>query len=126
MLWREFENYKRIWHERPPRLGILVRGRGRRPQISGYDKHAVGLQVQPHGPRAVLRSLNFPTSIMRELGRELEGLLEQLGSAHQTTFNANWTCLDVVAVEVINPAPLTTEPELSKMALLAVGALKFV
>ena len=55
-------------------------------------------------------SLNFPTSIMRELGGELEGLLEQLRSAHQTIFTANWICREVVAVAVARPAPPTATP----------------
>src|SRR6267143_2552811 len=44
---------------------------------------------------------------------------------HQTTFSANWTCLEVVDVESTKPAPPTGAPDPSKIILLPVGGLTF-
>src|ERR1700693_615010 len=61
------------------------------------------------------------------LARSRAWPLRGSSSTHQVSFNANWICLDVVAVEVTIPAPPTPVPDPpSKMALLVVGALKLV
>src|SRR4029077_2075204 len=45
---------------------------------------------------------------------------------YQTSFRANWICREVVAVEVICPAPGMVRPFPSKRASLATGGLKLL
>jgi hypothetical protein len=80
----------------------------------GVRARAREISVVKCCPLAVIS--NWVRSKSELPGSDYREARRQALADHQTTFNANWICLDLVAVEVICPAPPMTAPLPSKMA----------